>query len=143
MAQVKFKPDSPVQSLSGTYCGATYRTLPSGRTVMHLKQPYEPGELRNRPEYVNSPQRAKYIIERCTWLLQSEISDIQEAMNRREPIIKQLQRIYKNVNVALFPLDEELVTQLLIAYRNANTGHRLPSRQKSEKRRLFTGFLPG
>ncbi len=137
MARVIFNPDSPTQALSGTYCGATYRTLPTGKTVVHIKPPYDPGKARERPDYTVSPERAKYIIEQCTWALQQEIRDIQEAMNRREPIAKQVQRIYRRVNVAMFPNDNELIKQILLAYRNANTGHNLPSRQNSEKRRLL------
>ena len=137
MARVIFSPNSPVQALSGTYCGATYRTLPTGRTIVHIKTPYDPGKARKRPDYAVSPERAKYIIEQCTWELQKEVGDMQEAIKRREPIAKQVQRIYRRVNVAIFPNDDELIKQILLAYRNANTGHNLPSRQIYEKRRLL------
>lgn len=133
MARVVFSTDSPVQALSGSYCGATYRTLPSGRTVVHIKMPYDPGKARKRPDYIVSPERAKYVTEQCTWALQKEVGDMQEAIKRRRAIDMQVQRIYKNVNVAIFPNDDELIKQILLAYRNANTGHNLPSRHKSEK----------
>ena len=132
MARVIFSPDSPVQALSGTFCGATYRTLPSGRTIVHIKAPYDPGKASERPDYHVSPERAKYVIQQCTWALQREVGDMQEAIKRRRAIEMQVQRIYKNVNVAMFTNDDELIKQILLAYRNANTGHNLPSRQKSE-----------
>ena len=92
MAKVKFNPDQPIQSLSGTLGHISYYTR-NGQTFVHHK---------SAPELPKNPtrqQRARYkqrtIVDQCVSILQSQIPDIQEAIAMRPKIRDRIVRLYK------------------------------------------------
>ena len=94
MARVTFNPNQPIQSISGTIGALTFRTR-NGRTFV-----YE----RLQPELPKNPtrkQRAQFkqrtIIDQCVSLVQSQIEDLQEAINMRPTIKERLRSLYKKL----------------------------------------------
>ena len=92
MANVIFKKDQPIQSLSGTIGALTFRTV-NGRTfVSERAEPVLP----NKP---TRQQRAHFmqriIVNQCVEILQSQIVDLQEAISMRTKIRDRIVRLYK------------------------------------------------
>ena len=93
MAQVSFQKGQPIQSLSGTVGNITFRTL-NGRTYMFQK----PDPV--LPEHPTRQQREQYkrrtIINDCLTIIQSQITDLQEAITERPKIKERLRYLYKS-----------------------------------------------
>ncbi|MBO4371134.1 MAG: hypothetical protein J5808_07250 [Paludibacteraceae bacterium] len=124
MARVTFKPDQPVQALSGTYGNAVFRTLPSGQTVVSF-----------RPLGDDNLPRPQRVIERCTADIQVAMGDMREAIDQREAIKKRVGTLYGRL-YSLTDNDEQLRKYILQAYYN--TRRKLPSRAKTAD---FVGVL--
>ena len=92
MAKISFNPNQPIQSLSGSLGALTFRTLYGRTFVMERTAP----ELPKNP---TRKQRAQFkqrtIIDQCVAILQSQIPDIQEAINLRPKIRDRIVRLYK------------------------------------------------
>ena len=99
MAKVEFKRNQPVQELSGTYGEATFRTLPDGRTVVHIR-------------------RADRIIDECVAQIQLHMGDMREAIAQRRAIQKRVARLYGKYR-HLTDNDEQLAKYILQAWYNS------------------------
>lgn len=121
MAKVQFKPDQPVQALSGSYGEATFRTLPDGRTVVHCHQPDD------------SAGRAERVISRCVTEIQLHMADMRDAIRQRQAIKRRVARMYGRYS-HLTDDDGQLRRWILQAWYT--TRRKLPSRGK-ENERLF------
>ena len=99
MAKVESKPNQPMQSLSGTYGEATFRTLPDGRTVVHIR-------------------RADRIIDECVAEIQLHMGDMREAIAQRRAIQKRVARLYGKFR-HLTDNDEQLAKYILQAWYNS------------------------
>ena len=118
MAKVQFKPDQPVQALSGSYGEATFRTLPDGRTVVHIR-------------------RADRIIDDCVAEIQLHMGDMRDAIRQRRAIQKRVARLYGKYR-HLTDNDEQLAKYILQAWYNSR--RRLPSRKREMS--AFIEVLP-
>ena len=92
MAQIKFNPNQPIQSLSGTVGAVSFRTR-NGRTFM-----YRTGEP-VLPKNPTRKQRAQYkqriVVDFCVSAIQAQIPDIQDALAMRPTIRSRVMRLYK------------------------------------------------
>ena len=90
MAQIKLLPGL-IKSLSGTVGDMTFRTI-NGKTYMHER--HKPG----LPEHPTRKQRAQYtkqvIVGECVGLIQKQMNDITDAINRRKIIYNRVARLY-------------------------------------------------
>ena len=92
MAKVTFNPNQPIQSLSGSMGKITFRTI-NGKTFVHERQAPELPKNPTRQQRARFKQRT--IIDSCLAILQSQIDDIQEAINMRAKIRDRIVRLYK------------------------------------------------
>lgn len=109
MAEVIFKKNQPVQALSGTYAGAEFRTLPSGRTIVHVRN-------------------VETIVDDCVATIQANMGDMRDAIRRRQAIKKRVGRFYRQLR-HLTDDDEQLKRYILQAWYNSR--RKLPSRAKT------------
>ena len=112
MGKVIFKPNQPVQGLSGTYAGAEFRSLASGKTVVHVRA-------------------AETIVEECVRAIQARMGDMRDAIKQRQAIKKRVGRLYGRLR-GLTEDEEELKRWILQAWYNSR--RRLPSRKKEAEK---------
>lgn len=120
MGKVIFKKSQPVQSLSGTFAGAEFRTLRPGRTIVHVHNP-------------------RSLIDECVATIQANMADMRNAITQRLAIKKRVTRSYHKLRPRTDD-DEQLKRWILHAYYGNR--RKLPSRSKVPKRTLFTGANP-
>ena len=92
MAIVTFNPNQPIQALSGTVGGITFRTM-HGRTYVHSRP--EPVLPENPTRQQRALFKQRTIIDQCLAILQSQYEDIQEAITMRKKIRDRLTCLYK------------------------------------------------
>ena len=92
MAKVTFKPGQPIQSLSGTLGRMTFRTIYGHTSVFEKPEPTLP---KNATRKQKAQFKKQTIIDNCLTILQSEITDIQKAINARKLIRDRIVNLYK------------------------------------------------
>ncbi len=92
MAKVTFKEGQPIQSLSGTLGRMTFRTMYGHTSVFEKPEPTLP---KNPTRKQKAQFKKRTIIDNCLTILQSEITDIQEAIRMRQKIRDRLIYLYK------------------------------------------------
>ena len=92
MARVEFKTNSPIQSLSGTIGGMTFRTVNGKTSVYTLKEP----EL---PEDASRADKRKWkrerMVRQCVMILQDEMDDLFAAIEMRKKMKDRIMYLYK------------------------------------------------
>ena len=92
MAHIEFKKDQPIQALSGTLGPFNFRTI-NGQTYVHaLPVPVLP---KNPTRQQREQFKQRTLINKCIYILQSQIPDIQEAIAMRSILKKRLTKLYK------------------------------------------------
>jgi hypothetical protein len=115
MGQVIFKKGQAVQALSGTYAGAEFRSLQSGRTIVHIRT-------------------AETIVDECVDAIQARMGDMRDAIRQRKAIKKRVGRFYGRLK-GLTEDEEELKRWILQAWYNSR--RRLPSRKVKTPKIVF------
>ncbi len=92
MAKVHFKPNQPIQSLSGTLGVVTFRTVNGHTHVFRRPDPVLP---KNPTRKQRALFKQRTIIDNCLEILQSQYEDIQEAISMRPKIKERLRYLYK------------------------------------------------
>ena len=92
MAKVHFKPNQPIQSLSGTLGSVTFRTVNGQTQAFQRPEPVLP---KNPTRKQRAQFKQRNIINNCLDILQSQIPDIQEAIAMRPKIKERLRYLYK------------------------------------------------
>ena len=92
MAHITFKKNQPIQSLSGTVGGLTFRTV-NGRTFVSPRT--EPVLPKNPTRKQRARFKQQTIINNCISILQSQYEDIQKAISMRAKIKSRLTYLYK------------------------------------------------
>lgn len=90
MARVKFKQDSPIQSLSGSIGNVTFRTI-NGKTFVHQKE--EPVLREGASRQEKAQHKRRMIINECVGILQAEMP-FAEALRIRKKMYDRLRVLY-------------------------------------------------
>ena len=120
MADITFNPDQPIQSLSGAYGNLVFRTLRSGRTVVHTRE-------------------FPTLIDECVGEIQVKMASVEEAIEQRKAIKLRVTRLYKALRAGTDD-DGELKKRILMAYYQ--TRRKLPSRSDTTRRKGKTRTKP-
>lgn len=114
MARVTFEKDQPIQNLSGTYGGISYRPAPDGHTSAYVRQ-----EMK-LPKNATAEQRAAYrrhvVIDHCEIEVQRLMPNAIEAMDRRRAIRMRVARLYNKYNDDKLP-EVEVIGKIMDAYK--------------------------
>jgi hypothetical protein len=121
MARITFAKDQPIQFLSGTLGHISYYTR-NGQTFVHRK---------STPELPKNPtrqQRARFkrrtIIDQCVSILQSQITDIQEAIKMRPKIRDRISYLYKMLSPSIkarTKLQQKIISEYHARFSNTSS----------------------
>ena len=92
MAKVHFKPNQPIQSLSGTLGSVTFRTVNGQTQAFQRPEPVLP---KNPTRKQRALYKRRSIIDQCITILQSQYEDMQVAIAMRPKIKQRLTYLYK------------------------------------------------
>ena len=109
MGKVIFKPNQPVQGLSGTYAGAEFRTMKGGGTVVYART-------------------VENLIDDCVASIQARMGDMRDAIRQRQAIKKRVRRFYDQLKNTTTD-EPQLKKYILQAWYNSR--RKLPSRAKT------------
>ena len=98
MAKVKFNPNQPIQSLSGSVGAITFRTV-NGQTQL-FRRP-DPVLPKNHTRKQRALHKRRSIIDQCITILQSQIPDMQDAIAMRPKIKQRLTYLYQTFAPAI------------------------------------------
>jgi hypothetical protein len=92
MAHIEFKPNQPIQSLSGNLGSISFRTRNGKTTVFATPEPVLP---KNPTRQQREQFRQRTIVDFCTAVIQKRIHDIPTALEMRSTIRNRILRLYK------------------------------------------------
>jgi hypothetical protein len=92
MAKIKFNPNQPIQSLSGSVGSISFRTI-NGHTHMYRRP--DPVLPKNPTRKQRAQFKQRTLIDNCLAILQAQYEDIQEAIAMRPKIKERLRYLYK------------------------------------------------
>ena len=113
MARVTFKEGQPIQSLSGTIGGITYRTM-NGKTFVHARREPELGKNASRKE--RAAHKECMIVNECVRIIQDEMEDFVAAIQARPAIRAAMKRYYRQYSPEI-KARTKLQCAMLRAYR--------------------------
>lgn len=123
MAQITFNPNQPIQALSGTVGGVTFRTM-YGRTYVHSRT--EPVLPENPTRQQRERFKQRTIIDQCVDILQSQYEDMQIAIAMRPKIRDRIVRLYKKYAPTIkarTKLQRKIMTEYYQKFAKTSSNH--------------------